>query len=312
MWKNTRMIILTAVCAAIYWRGPDRFQDGHPVDPGDHRSPGGQYSSRALRPAFRTGRGLGGGLRESDRRSAGQDLESGIDRGLRRQLSPGLSALFPVDPVGPFSPENPGVGPRWNRAPDGPGRGREIIPLFGLEWVNPSFFSRKVSRPGYGRRPGIRPGPKCPKWPRRVGLVLQDFEAQLFSTSVELEMVFGLENIGLPRGEMEARIQHYLKWVGLEKMRQREPAGLSGGEKQRLAIGAVLAMEPDFLVLDEPTTDLDPAGRQAVYAIMNHWRKLGKTLDSGGAGPGGDFGGRSTLGHSGRGTERRRPPRRPF
>jgi response regulator RpfG family c-di-GMP phosphodiesterase len=52
-------------------------------------------------------------------------------------------------------------------------------------------------------------------------LVLQDFEAQLFSTTVELEMVFGLENIGLPRGEMEARIQTYLKWVGLEKMRQR-------------------------------------------------------------------------------------------
>ena len=77
---------------------------------------------------------------------------------------------------------------------------------------------------------------------------------------------------------MEARIQNYLKWVGLEKMRQREPASLSGGEKQRLAIGAVLAMEPDFLVLDEPTTDLDPAGRQAVYEIINHWRNLGKTM----------------------------------
>ena len=113
---------------------------------------------------------------------------------------------------------------------------------------------------------------------RRVGLVLQDFEAQLFSTSVELEMVFGLENLGLSRGEMETRLQKYLTWVGLDKLRYREPAGLSGGEKQRLAIGAVLAMEPDFLVLDEPTTDLDPAGRQAVHEIIKHWRSLGKTL----------------------------------
>ena len=156
------------------------------------------------------------------------------------------------------------------------GAGKSTLCL-ALNGLIPHFFrGRYQGRVMVGGRDPART--KVSEMARRVGLVLQDFEAQLFSTTVELEMVFGLENMGLPRGEMEARIQTYLKWVGLEKMRQREPATLSGGEKQRLAIGAVLAMEPDFLVLDEPTTDLDPAGRQAVYEIINHWRNLGKTL----------------------------------
>ena len=165
---------------------------------------------------------------------------------------------------------------RWTVLMGREGAGKSTL-CFALNGLIPHFF--RGSYQGRVRIGGRDPArTKVSEMARRVGLVLQDFEAQLFSTSVELEMVFGLENIGLPRGEMEARIQNYLKWVGLEKMRQREPASLSGGEKQRLAIGAVLAMEPDFLVLDEPTTDLDPAGRQAVYEIINHWRNLGKTL----------------------------------
>ncbi len=156
------------------------------------------------------------------------------------------------------------------------GAGKSTL-CFALNGLIPHFFRGKYQgRVMVGGRDPART--RVSEMARLVGLVFQDFEAQLFSTSVELEMAFGLENLGIPREEMEARIQNYLKWVGLEKMRQREPASLSGGEKQRLAIGAVLAMEPDFLVLDEPTTDLDPAGRQAVYDIMTHWRNLGKTL----------------------------------
>ena len=156
------------------------------------------------------------------------------------------------------------------------GAGKSTL-CFALNGLIPHFFrGRYRGRVMVGGRDPART--KVSEMARLVGLVFQDFEAQLFSTSVELEMVFGLENLGIPREEMDARIQNYLKWVGLEKMRQREPASLSGGEKQRLAIGAVLAMEPDFLVLDEPTTDLDPAGRQAVYEIMTQWRNLGKTL----------------------------------
>ncbi|MBI4765015.1 MAG: energy-coupling factor ABC transporter ATP-binding protein [Deltaproteobacteria bacterium] len=113
---------------------------------------------------------------------------------------------------------------------------------------------------------------------RRVGLVFQDFESQLFSTNVELEMAFGPENHGLPPSEIEKRIQRYLKAVNLEHCRGRQPATLSGGQKQRLAIGSVLTMEADILVLDEPTTDLDPQGAEEVLAVARHLRREGRTL----------------------------------
>jgi len=113
---------------------------------------------------------------------------------------------------------------------------------------------------------------------RLVGLVLQDFEAQLFSTNVELEMAFGPENHCLLRPEIERRIQRYLAFVGLEKLRYREPASLSGGQKQRLAIGSVLALEPKILVMDEPTTDLDPFGREEVLSVAKSIREEGRTL----------------------------------
>jgi energy-coupling factor transporter ATP-binding protein EcfA2 len=113
---------------------------------------------------------------------------------------------------------------------------------------------------------------------RLVGLVLQDFEAQLFSTNVELEMAFGPENHCLLRPEIERRIQRYLASVGLEKLRHREPASLSGGQKQRLAIGSVLALEPKILVMDEPTTDLDPFGREEVLSVAKSVREEGRTL----------------------------------
>jgi energy-coupling factor transporter ATP-binding protein EcfA2 len=111
---------------------------------------------------------------------------------------------------------------------------------------------------------------------RLVGLVLQDFEAQLFSTNVELEMAFGPENHCLPRSEIERRIHRYLAFVGLEKVCNREPASLSGGQKQRLAIGSVLALEPKILVMDEPTTDLDPFGREEVLSVAESIREQGR------------------------------------
>ena len=113
---------------------------------------------------------------------------------------------------------------------------------------------------------------------RRVGLVLQDFEAQLFSTSVELEVAFGPENMRLPRDEIERRIDRYLRFVGLAEMRRREPASLSGGQKQRLAIASVLALEPPIVVMDEPTTDLDPVGREEVLSVSDLLRQERRTL----------------------------------
>ncbi len=113
---------------------------------------------------------------------------------------------------------------------------------------------------------------------RLVGLVFQDFESQLFSTNVELEMAFGPENHGLPHPEIEKRIRKYLTAIGLEHFERRQPATLSGGQKQRLAIGSVLILEPDILVLDEPTTDLDPQGAEEVLMIARSLRQEGRTL----------------------------------
>jgi energy-coupling factor transport system ATP-binding protein len=107
---------------------------------------------------------------------------------------------------------------------------------------------------------------------RNVGLVFQDFEPQLFSTSVELEVAFGPENIGLPRDEIADRIKYALRMVGLEGFEDRQPYNLSGGEKQRLAIASILSSRPRILVLDEPTTDLDPQGRYDIISALKALR----------------------------------------
>lgn len=112
-----------------------------------------------------------------------------------------------------------------------------------------------------------------PKLAENVGIVFQDFEAQLFSTNVELEIAFGPENFAVPREEIGRRIDENLKYVGLEEFRNRAPFTLSGGQKQKLAIASVLAMQPTILVMDEPTTDLDPISKQGIFDITNQLRQ---------------------------------------
>ncbi len=108
-----------------------------------------------------------------------------------------------------------------------------------------------------------------------IGLVFQDFEAQLFSTNVKLEAAFGPENFAVPREEIAERIGKVLKTVNLEGVEGRSPATLSGGQKQRLAIGSVLAMRPDIVCMDEPTTDLDPLGKMGVFTIAKELHESG-------------------------------------
>ncbi len=113
---------------------------------------------------------------------------------------------------------------------------------------------------------------------KNVGIVFQDFESQLFSTNVELEVAFGTENLGLKRGEIKKRIDEILPLVRLDNLRDREPSTLSGGQKQRLAIASILAMRPKILALDEPTSDLDPIGKIEVLQLAKRLRKIGTTM----------------------------------
>jgi energy-coupling factor transport system ATP-binding protein len=109
-------------------------------------------------------------------------------------------------------------------------------------------------------------------------MVFQDFEAQLFSTNVTLEVAFTMQQVGMARDEIAARIGPALAAVGLTGFEQRDPTSLSGGEKQRLAIAAVLALRPKLIVFDEPTTDLDPEGKAEVFALIQSLRAQGLSL----------------------------------
>ncbi len=103
---------------------------------------------------------------------------------------------------------------------------------------------------------------------RQVGLVFQDPESQLFSPTVEQEVAFGPENLGLPVEVIRERVDWALDLLELQALRQRGPTQLSGGQQQRVAIAAALAMEPQLLVLDEPTSGLDPLGTAEVFAAI--------------------------------------------
>ena len=103
---------------------------------------------------------------------------------------------------------------------------------------------------------------------RSVGLVFQDPETQLTQMRVEDEVAFGPENLGVPPAAIEARVTWALNAVGLAGYRDRSPLRLSGGEKQRVAIAAMLAMRPRVLVLDEPTASLDPAGKAELFNLL--------------------------------------------
>ncbi|MBU2549801.1 MAG: ATP-binding cassette domain-containing protein, partial [Proteobacteria bacterium] len=111
-----------------------------------------------------------------------------------------------------------------------------------------------------------------------VGTVFQDFENQLFSTNVRLEMAFGMENIGLDRPTMIERIDQVAARVGLGHLMNREPHSLSGGQKQRLALATVLCVRPELLLADEPTTDLDPIGKGRIFEILAHLKAEGHGL----------------------------------
>jgi energy-coupling factor transport system ATP-binding protein len=118
-----------------------------------------------------------------------------------------------------------------------------------------------------------------------IGMVFQNPDNQFVGTTVQDDVVFGMENRGVPRNEMIERLQYALSLVGMEEFAEQEPHTLSGGQKQRVAIASVLALRPSILILDEATSMLDPMGRKEVMETVqqlvqaNHMTVISITHD---------------------------------
>ncbi len=108
-----------------------------------------------------------------------------------------------------------------------------------------------------------------------VGMVFQNTDNQIVGMSVEEDVAFGPGNFGLPPGEVRQRVNQALEMVGLTGFEKRPPHTLSGGQKQLLAIAGLLAMDTKFIVLDEPTSSLDPAGKEKVLALLQKLKGQG-------------------------------------
>ncbi|WP_373816719.1 energy-coupling factor ABC transporter ATP-binding protein [Jeotgalibaca porci] len=108
---------------------------------------------------------------------------------------------------------------------------------------------------------------------RKVGMVFQNPDNQFVGSTVQDDVAFGLENIGVPREEMLERVAKAVKVVNMADFMDKEPARLSGGQKQRVAIAGIIALAPDIIILDEATTMLDPKGRREVIETIQQLKK---------------------------------------
>lgn len=114
---------------------------------------------------------------------------------------------------------------------------------------------------------------------RLVGSVCQDIDSQMVASVVEDEVLFGLENFGVPKDEIEQRVSEALDAMGIADLLHRSIDGLSGGQKQKVAVASVIALKPRVLVLDEPTAELDPASSLAVFELLRRYaRENGTTV----------------------------------
>ncbi|MCX9026352.1 MAG: ATP-binding cassette domain-containing protein [Candidatus Methanoperedens sp.] len=113
---------------------------------------------------------------------------------------------------------------------------------------------------------------------KRVGLVFQESDNQLFAPTVFEDIAFGPRNLRLSQQEVKERVDHVLHRFDIEQLAKRNPANLSGGQKKRVAIAGVVAMEPDVLVLDEPTSGMDAGGITDTIGILDELNNDGKTI----------------------------------
>ena len=114
----------------------------------------------------------------------------------------------------------------------------------------------------------------------KIGLVFQNPFNQLSYTAstVEEELAFGLGNLGIPREEMKRRIERVAKLMRIEEILHKSPLALSGGQVQRVALGSCIIMEPDIIVLDECTSQLDPLGSEEIFDIIKELNMSGITV----------------------------------
>lgn len=115
---------------------------------------------------------------------------------------------------------------------------------------------------------------------QKIGFVFQNPFTQIsgIKDTVFEEIAYGLENLGLDKEEIISRVEKILKLLEIEKLRDRNPYDLSGGQKQRVALASIIAMDPDILVIDEPTSQLDPKGTEDIFKIINLMANEGKTI----------------------------------
>lgn len=122
-------------------------------------------------------------------------------------------------------------------------------------------------------------GPETEDWVReKVGLVFQDPDDQVFSATVWDDVAFGPLNMGLDRHTVAHMVQDALTAVGMWELREKAPHHLSFGQKKRVAIAGVMAMDPEVMILDEPTAYLDPQGHDMLFEILQEFHRRGKTL----------------------------------
>jgi len=136
-----------------------------------------------------------------------------------------------------------------------------------LNGLIPNFYSGNIE--GDLQIDGVSvKGKSTAELATQVGFVFQNPENQLFSLSVERDVAFGLENLGIPREEALKRVEWAMEVTGITSLRNKAPYELSGGQQQRAAIAGVLAMRPNIIVLDEPTSFLDPKSAEDIVGVI--------------------------------------------
>lgn len=158
------------------------------------------------------------------------------------------------------------------------GAGKSTL-CYALSGFVPHFFKGELS--GIVEVAGIESqNSTLSDWVLNVGLAFQNPFNQISGAKYTVfeELAFGLENTGVPREEMKARVEDAMKLTGISDLADRSPYSLSGGQQQRVALTSILVMQPKVLVLDEPTSQMDPIGTREVFGVIHSMSERGMTV----------------------------------